>query len=80
MQKGFLYIFFSHTGFFPKILIFFAIYTGYVLDQSGRSAGAKKQKGNTFFGKYNISWFALLLHSWKILWNLVKPKFLSDVV
>ena len=37
MQKGFLYIFFSHRDFFPQILIFFVIYTDFVLDQSGRS-------------------------------------------
>ena len=36
-MKGFLYIFFSHTDFFPKILIFLVIYTDFVLDQSGRS-------------------------------------------
>ena len=36
--KGFsLYFFFSHTDFFPQILIFFVIYTDFVLDQSGRS-------------------------------------------
>ena len=38
MGKDFLYIFFSHTYFFPKILIFFVIYTDFVLDQSGRFA------------------------------------------
>ena len=38
MQKGFLYIFFSHTDFSPKIQIFLVIYTDFVLDQSGRSA------------------------------------------
>ena len=37
MQKGFLYIFFSHTDFSPKIQIFLVIYTDFVLDQSGRS-------------------------------------------
>ena len=36
MQKGFLYIFFIHTDFFPKTLIFHVIYTDFVLDQSGR--------------------------------------------
>ena len=36
MRKGFHYIFFSHTDFFSKILIFFVIYTDFVLDQSGR--------------------------------------------
>ena len=38
MGKGLLYIFFRHIDFFPKIQIFFAIYTDFVLDQSGRSA------------------------------------------
>ena len=38
MRKGFLYIFFSHTDFPPKIQIFLVIYTDFVLDQSGRSA------------------------------------------
>ena len=37
MQKGFLYIFSSHTEFFPETLIFLVIYTDFVLDQSGRS-------------------------------------------
>ena len=37
MRKGFLYIFFSHTDFFPTIQIFLVIYTDFVLDQSGRS-------------------------------------------
>ena len=37
MPKGFLYILFSHTDFFLKILIFFVIHTDFVLDQSGRS-------------------------------------------
>ena len=37
MRKGFLYIFFSHTDFSPKIQIFLVIYTDFVLDQSGRS-------------------------------------------
>ena len=37
MRKGHLFIFFSHTHFFNKILIFFVIYTDFVLDQSGRS-------------------------------------------
>ena len=37
MQKGFLYIFFSHTDFFPTIQIFLVIYTDFVLDQSGMS-------------------------------------------
>ena len=40
MRKGFLYIFFIHTGFFPKILIFLVIYTDFGPDQSGRSADA----------------------------------------
>ena len=39
MQKGFLYIFFSHTDFSPKIQIFLVIYTDFVLGQSGRSGG-----------------------------------------
>ena len=39
MRKGFLYIFFSHTDFSPKIQLFLAIYTDFVLDQSGRSIG-----------------------------------------
>ena len=38
MRKGFLYIFFSHTDFPPKIQIFLVIYTDFVLDQSVRSA------------------------------------------
>ena len=38
MQKGFLYGVFSHTDFFPEILIFLIVYTDFVLDQSGRSA------------------------------------------
>ena len=38
MRKGFLYIFFSHTDFPPKIQIFLVIYADFVLDQSGRSA------------------------------------------
>ena len=38
MRNVFLYIFFSHTDFFHRILIFFVIYTDFVLDQSGRSA------------------------------------------
>ena len=38
MWKGFLYIFFSHTDFSPKIQIFLVLYTDFVLDQSGRSA------------------------------------------
>ena len=29
--------FFSHADFLPRILIFFVIYTDFVLDQSGRS-------------------------------------------
>ena len=37
IQKGFLYIFTSHTNFFPTIQIFLVIYTDFVLDQSGRS-------------------------------------------
>ena len=37
MRKGLLYSFFSHTDFFSKRLIFFVIYTDFVLDQSGRS-------------------------------------------
>ena len=37
MRKGFLYIFFSHTDFSPKIQIFLVIYTDFVLDQIGRS-------------------------------------------
>ena len=36
MQKGFLYIFFSHTDFSPKIQIFLVVYTDFVRDQSGR--------------------------------------------
>ena len=32
MQKVFLYIFFSHTDSFTKILISFVIYTDFVLD------------------------------------------------
>ena len=42
MRKGFLYIFFSHTDLFSKILIFFVIYTDFVLDQSGRSVTTDK--------------------------------------
>ena len=38
MGKGYLYILFSHTEIFHKILIFLVIYTDFVLDQSGRSA------------------------------------------
>ena len=38
MREGFLYIFFSHTDFSPKIQIFLVIYTDFVLDQSVRSA------------------------------------------
>ena len=38
MQNGFLYIFYIRTDFSPKILIFFVIYTDFVLSQSGRSA------------------------------------------
>ena len=38
IQMGFLYIFFSHTDFFPKIQIFLVIYTDFVQYQSGRSA------------------------------------------
>ena len=37
IRKGFLYLSFSHTDFFPKILIFPFIRTDFVLDQSGRS-------------------------------------------
>ena len=37
MQKGFLYIFFSHTDFFPENTDFLVIYTDFVLDQSVRS-------------------------------------------
>ena len=39
MQKGFLYIFFSHRDFFPENTDFLVIYTDFVLDldQSGRS-------------------------------------------
>ena len=40
MRKGFLYIFFIHTDFFPKTLIFLVIYTDFVLDHSGRSGVA----------------------------------------
>ena len=32
-----IYRFFSHSDFYPKIPIFPVIYTGFVLDQSGRS-------------------------------------------
>ena len=35
---SFLFIFFSDTDFFHRILIFFVIYTDFVLHQSGRSA------------------------------------------
>ena len=38
MRKGFLYISFRHTDFFPKILIFLVIYIDFVLGKSGRSA------------------------------------------
>ena len=38
MQKVFFYIFFSHTEFFFKLLIFHVIYTNFVLNQSGKSA------------------------------------------
>ena len=37
MREDFLYIFLSHTDFFPKILILLVIHTDFVLDQSGRS-------------------------------------------
>ena len=47
MQKGFLYPFFSDTDFFSKILIFFLIYTDFVLDQSGRSAYADVRERGT---------------------------------
>ena len=36
-ERLFLNILFSHTDFFPKILIFLVINTDFVLDQSGRS-------------------------------------------
>ena len=38
MRKGFLNVYFGHTDFSTKILIFLGIYTDFVLDQSGRSA------------------------------------------
>ena len=38
MQKGFLYIFFSHTDFFPKNTALLVIYADFVLDRSGKSA------------------------------------------
>ena len=40
MRKCLLYVFFSHTDFFPKTLIFLVIYTDFVLDQSGRSVNS----------------------------------------
>ena len=45
MCKGFLYIFFTHTDFPPKIQIFFVIYPEFILDQSGRSSTICKTKG-----------------------------------
>ena len=38
MRNFFIFIFFSDTDFFHRILIFFVIYTDFVLHQSGRSA------------------------------------------
>ena len=59
--KGFLYSFFSHTGFFLKILIFLVIYADFVLDQSGRSDTAERNlsplkimKSLGFYAPWNL--------------------------
>ena len=58
MWKGFVYIFFNHTYFLHKMLIFLVIYTDFVLDQSGRSVYTQQSRNFNFEVEQELSKFA----------------------